>query len=139
MAIACLLYCTALHIPRVRSLSAACISSLSSFSTALCRLYMTVFSALHLKIYFHHSHKNCVALNRTTANFNSKIPTCNEQPSVLKIHFQDYLQQEYNSNYVISNSNKSPTRCNNFPVYYPDVYLQLNTFRVFSRPSSGAQ
>jgi hypothetical protein len=36
-------------------------------------------------------------------------------------------------------SNKSPTRCNNFPVYYPDVYLQLNMFREFSRPSSGAQ
>jgi hypothetical protein len=27
----------------------------------------------------------------------------------------------------------------NFPVYYPDVYLQLNMFRVFSHPSSGAQ
>jgi hypothetical protein len=26
-----------------------------------------------------------------------------------------------------------------FPVYYPDVYLQLNMFRAFSRPSSGAQ
>ena len=38
-----------------------------------------------------------------------------------------------------SNSNKSPIRCNNFPVYYPDVYLQLNMFRVVSRPSSGAQ
>jgi hypothetical protein len=37
------------------------------------------------------------------------------------------------------NSNKSPTRCNNFSVYYPDVCLQLNTFRAFSRPSSGAQ
>jgi hypothetical protein len=37
------------------------------------------------------------------------------------------------------NSNKSPTRCNSFPVYYPDVYLQLNMFRAFSRPSSGAQ
>ena len=36
-------------------------------------------------------------------------------------------------------SNKSPTRCNNFPVYYPDVYLQLNIFRAFSRPSSGVQ
>ena len=32
-----------------------------------------------------------------------------------------------------------PTRCNNFSVYYPDVYLQLNMFRAFSRPSSGAQ
>jgi hypothetical protein len=26
------------------------------------------------------------------------------------------------------NSNKSPTRCNNFSVYYPDVSLQLNMF-----------
>jgi hypothetical protein len=33
------------------------------------------------------------------------------------------------------NSNKSPTRCNNFSVYYPDVCLQLNMFRAFSRPS----
>jgi hypothetical protein len=37
-----------------------------------------------------------------------------------------------------SNSNKSPTRWNSSPVYYPDVYLQLNMFRAFSRPSSGA-
>ena len=37
------------------------------------------------------------------------------------------------------NRNKSPTRCNNFSVYYPDVYLQLNMFRAFSHPSSGAQ
>jgi len=37
------------------------------------------------------------------------------------------------------NSNKSPTRCNHFSVYYSDVYLQLNMFRAFSRPSSGAQ
>jgi hypothetical protein len=26
-----------------------------------------------------------------------------------------------------------------FPVYYPDVYLQLNMSRASSRPSSGAQ
>jgi hypothetical protein len=39
----------------------------------------------------------------------------------------------------VFNSNKSPTRCNRFPVYYPDAYLQLNVFRTFSRPSSGAQ
>jgi len=37
------------------------------------------------------------------------------------------------------NSNKSPTWCNNFSVYYPDVCLQLNMFWAFSRPSSGAQ
>jgi hypothetical protein len=34
---------------------------------------------------------------------------------------------------------KSPTRCNKSTVYYPDVYLQPNMFRAFSRPSSGAQ
>ena len=28
------------------------------------------------------------------------------------------------------NSNKSPTRCNSFPVYYPYVYLQLNMFQA---------
>ena len=31
------------------------------------------------------------------------------------------------------NSNKSPTWCNNFSIYYPDVCLQLNMFRAFSR------
>jgi len=39
----------------------------------------------------------------------------------------------------IFNSNKSPTWCNNFSVYYPEVCLQLNMIRAFSRPSSGAQ
>jgi hypothetical protein len=38
-----------------------------------------------------------------------------------------------------SNSNKSPTWCNSFSVYYPEVRLQLNMLRAFSRPSSGAQ
>jgi hypothetical protein len=37
------------------------------------------------------------------------------------------------------NSNKSPTRCNSFSIYYPDVCLQFNMFRAFSRPTSGAQ
>jgi hypothetical protein len=37
------------------------------------------------------------------------------------------------------NSNKSRTWCNSFPVYYPDVCLQLNMFRAFFRLSSGAQ
>jgi hypothetical protein len=37
------------------------------------------------------------------------------------------------------NSNKSPTWCNNFSVYYCDVCLQLNRFRALSHPSSGAQ
>jgi hypothetical protein len=37
------------------------------------------------------------------------------------------------------NSNKSPTWCNSFSVYYPDGCLQLNKFRAFFRASSGAQ
>ena len=37
------------------------------------------------------------------------------------------------------NSNKSPTWCNKFSIYYPDVRLQLNVLRAFSHPSSGAQ
>jgi len=37
------------------------------------------------------------------------------------------------------NSNKSPTWCNSFSVYYPDVCLHRNMFRTFSRPSSAAQ
>jgi hypothetical protein len=47
--------------------------------------------------------------------------------------------QYLNEYFFHFNSNKSPTRCNNFTVYYPDVCLQLNMFRPFSRPSSGAQ
>jgi hypothetical protein len=39
----------------------------------------------------------------------------------------------------IFNSNKSLNSCKNFSVYYPDVCIQLNMFREFSRPSSGAQ
>ena len=39
----------------------------------------------------------------------------------------------------ILSSNKSPTRCNNSSVYCPDLYLQLNVFWAFSRPSSGAR
>jgi hypothetical protein len=35
------------------------------------------------------------------------------------------------------NSNRSPTWCKNFLVYYHDVCLQLNMFRAFFRP--GAQ
>jgi hypothetical protein len=40
---------------------------------------------------------------------------------------------------IIFNSNKLPTWCNNFSVYYPDVCLQLNKFWTFSRPSLGAK
>ena len=40
---------------------------------------------------------------------------------------------------ALYNSNKSPTTCNNFSVYYPDVFLEFNMFRAFSRSSSGPQ
>ena len=50
-----------------------------------------------------------------------------------------YVQLTFWHQSFTFNSNKSPTWCNNFPVYYPDVCLQLNMFRAFSRPSSGAQ
>jgi hypothetical protein len=43
------------------------------------------------------------------------------------------------SPFIIVQFNKPLTRCNNFPVYYPDVYLQLNMFRAFTRLSSGVQ
>jgi hypothetical protein len=39
----------------------------------------------------------------------------------------------------IFKSNKSPTWCNSFSVYYPKFFLQLNMFRAFTRSSSGAQ
>jgi hypothetical protein len=52
-----------------------------------------------------------------------------------RFHFGIPLEDEVN----MYSLNKSPTKCNNFPVYYPEVYLQLNMFRAFSRPSSGAQ
>jgi hypothetical protein len=49
-----------------------------------------------------------------------------------KIHGLEVRASSYNSN-------KSPTSCNNYSVYYPDVYLQLNKFRAFFLSSSGAQ
>jgi len=40
---------------------------------------------------------------------------------------------------VFRNSNKSPTKCNNFSSILLDVYLQLSMFWASSRPLSGAQ
>ena len=59
------------------------------------------------------------------------------QVTITRQRWQNFVPTA--SYYSKNNSNKSPTRCNNFPIYYPDVYLQLNMFRAFSRPSSGAQ
>ena len=52
--------------------------------------------------------------------------------SVLKFKVCKSVRHPYNSN-------KSPTWCNSFSVYYPDVCLQLYMIRAFYRPSSGAQ
>jgi len=55
-----------------------------------------------------------------------------------KLSYAGNILTFWHRNFIF-NSNKSPTRCNSFSVYYPDVCLQLNMFRAFSRPSSGAQ
>jgi len=41
--------------------------------------------------------------------------------------------------YLFTIQINQPTRCNNFSSLLLDVYVQLNMFWVFSRPSSGAQ
>ena len=57
-----------------------------------------------------------------------------------EVRFGRFVSAYYTwTNIYKYNSNQSPTRCNNFSVYYPDVYSQLNMFWAFSRPSSGAQ
>jgi hypothetical protein len=67
------------------------------------------------------------------------------------IHCEENAQQSCNINRKIApllifwhrsftfNSNKLPTWCNSFSVYYPDVCLRLSMFRAFFRPSLGAQ
>ena len=66
------------------------------------------------------------SINNVSSKFNNVSGSC--QPCLTFWHGS-----------FIFNSNKSTTWCNNFSVYYPDVCLQLNMFRAFSRPSSGAQ
>jgi len=84
--------------------------------------------------------ENCTLLGHYTASISNSLRTFREKLSVNNPRFltlkdgNDMLPRNFGNN-----SNKSPTRCNKFPVYYPDVYLQLNLFRAFSRPSSGAQ
>jgi len=65
---------------------------------------------------------------------------------LLQLFFTFTISEECSSDskfrtnpYLKFNLNKSPTRSNNFPGYYPDIYLQLNMFRAFYLPSSGAQ
>ena len=55
----------------------------------------------------------------------------------LKVRYQyhktnTFCQRTRRRKRIRCNSNKSQTRCNNFTVYYPGVYLQLNMFRAFS-------
>ena len=75
----------------------------------------------------------------------NKISTCSLMAEMFSSVFTNNSElNSWNSltfwhrNFTL-NSNKSPTWCNSFSVYYPDVCLQLNMFRAFSRPSSGAQ
>jgi len=74
-------------------------------------------------------------------------------PMLVKLNMSDYIQNFRHGYDHISlplsfetelifwhrsftfNSNKSPTWCNNFSVYYLDVCLQLNMLRAFSRPA----
>jgi len=61
-----------------------------------------------------------------------------ERPSLLLLYVCCLSCLTFGHRSFTFNSNKSPTWCNGFSVYYPDVCLQLNMFRAFSRPSSGA-
>ena len=54
--------------------------------------------------------------------------------TILLVHVLTFWHRSFTCN-----SKKSPTWCNNFSVYYPDLCLQLNMFRAFFCPSSGAQ
>jgi hypothetical protein len=75
---------------------------------------------------------SCISL-RPSHILSSIIHTCTKPTNA-------YWQLMFYYIWITTNiSNKSPTKCNSFPVYYPDVYLQLNMFRAFFRPSSGAQ
>ena len=58
----------------------------------------------------------------------------------MKLTYSLFLEYEWNT-FPLRQIKllKLPTRCNSFSVYYPEVCLQLNMFRAFSRPSSGAQ
>jgi hypothetical protein len=91
-------------------------------------------------------------LNQNSNYFSNKLFSRTEKLCVLSTvedwisvyYLEEFFDSKcYSSKYskflILSyNSNKSPTRCNSFPVYYPDIYLQPNMFRAFSRPSSGA-
>jgi hypothetical protein len=71
-------------------------------------------------------------MNNLLFEFEKKICVTMYFSDAKEIHLKFKVCNSYNSN-------NSPTRCNNFPVNYPDVYLHPNMFRAFPRPSSGAQ
>jgi hypothetical protein len=80
---------------------------------------------------------------RHTKTFSWKgVQTTSSSSNTARVSNQPTFERRLTADtpeYLIFNSNKSPTRCNNFPVYHPGVYLKLNMFRAFSRPSSGAK
>jgi len=69
----------------------------------------------------------------------TKATNTHSEHTIVIVFAQEQWLREHVSKLLLYNSNKSPTRCNSFPVYYPDVYLHLNMFRAFFRPSSGAR
>ena len=69
--------------------------------------------------------------------WNIKLPEISAV-SAPDFHSQSHILTFWHRSFTF-NSNKSPTWCNNFSLYYPDVCLQLNMFRAFPRPPSGAQ
>jgi len=78
-----------------------------------------------------------VPSNMCSLGFQEKHPMVWKQENQM-LHSSSWWLTFWHRSFTF-NSNKSPTWCNNFSVYYSDFCLQLNTFRAFSRPSSGAQ
>jgi len=98
-------------------------------------------------LYLHHAYRTTLSLNfvfviisvnvvivfTTARNVSLRRATLIQSSTLYRIHLT------FGHRSFTFNSNKSPTRCNNFSVYYPNVCLQFNMFRAFSLPSSGAQ
>ena len=86
----------------------------------------TKYSVVHFHCHWRNSSLSCI-------NMRERVNAC------IAKHYRHTQHLTFWHQSFTFNSNKSPTWCNNFSVYYPDVCLQLNMFRAFSRPSSRAQ
>ena len=109
--------------------------------TTPCMLYLLqvkwTIILLNIKSYKWHRFKSIFLPGLCTNTFTQPLIEVIKLGVVWRVTSRNALTFWYRS--FTFNSNKSPTRCNKFSVYYPDVSLQLNIFRAFSRPSSGAQ